>query len=272
VPVRAKKSFSSRFTSANAMSASAAFALSTYWGKRMAAAAARSETIATATMTSVSVKACCWLWRTILGTLPVGQESDQKIRLTPRFLVTFFTIQCFPEMLPTPLLSRHPWPVGHWGLMPDMLSMAASQVGHPVALFVLVESNNRLIHVRTVSSLGRWKRPFRPYLGRKKFPATGGIGIKRAEIDETGLHRSEFHELDPAALWIKAPHIELSDDVKAIRRSLIDIPAADAACIGKQIARGQASAGRSDRESEIEPGQKGMGGDPRHRHVCPGTG
>jgi hypothetical protein len=121
-----------------------------------------------------------------------------------------------------------------------MLSMTTSQVGHPIALFVLMKPDHRLIHVQTISSLRRWKRPFRPHIGRIEIPNTGEIGIKCPEIEQAGLYQSEFHEFDAAVPWIEPADIELSNDIETICGSSIDIPAADAACVGKQVARGQA--------------------------------
>jgi hypothetical protein len=44
---------------------------------------------------------------------------------------------------------QYPWSTCEWRLMPHMLSMAAGQVGHPIAVFILMKTNNRLLHQRT---------------------------------------------------------------------------------------------------------------------------
>ncbi|TKS61555.1 MAG: hypothetical protein EWM72_00303 [Nitrospira sp.] len=41
---------------------------------------------------------------------------------------------------------QHPGTIREGRLIPHMLPMAASQVGHPIALLILVIANNRLLH------------------------------------------------------------------------------------------------------------------------------
>jgi len=43
--------------------------------------------------------------------------------------------------------SLHPWAVCPGRIVPDMLTMAAFQFGHPVPLVVLVESDNSPFHM-----------------------------------------------------------------------------------------------------------------------------
>lgn len=49
-------------------------------------------------------------------------------------------------MLLTPRDGEHPWAIDEGGLMAYVLSMSTSQVGYPVALFILVISDDRLLH------------------------------------------------------------------------------------------------------------------------------
>ena len=49
-------------------------------------------------------------------------------------------------MLAAALAGDDPWPVHEWWLMPHMLSMAAGQIGHPIALFILMITDNGLVH------------------------------------------------------------------------------------------------------------------------------
>src|SRR5690349_16998120 len=49
-------------------------------------------------------------------------------------------------MLSAARLGQHPWPVGHRRLVTHVLPVAASQVGHPIAMFVLMVPRDRLVH------------------------------------------------------------------------------------------------------------------------------
>jgi len=41
---------------------------------------------------------------------------------------------------------QDPWATCERRLMPHMLSMTASQIGHPITLLILMKTNNRLLH------------------------------------------------------------------------------------------------------------------------------
>ncbi len=45
---------------------------------------------------------------------------------------------------------EYPGAIDEGGLMPDMLPMATGQIGHPVTLFILVISDDRLLHSTTM--------------------------------------------------------------------------------------------------------------------------
>jgi hypothetical protein len=62
------------------------------------------------------------------------------------FVITFFTVQQLPAVLLTPSVGQHPGPIGHRRLVPDMLPMAAGQIGHPIPIFILMISDDRLVH------------------------------------------------------------------------------------------------------------------------------
>ena len=49
-------------------------------------------------------------------------------------------------MLVAALSSDDPWAIHKRGLMPHVLPMAAGQIGHPVAVFVEMKSDNGLVH------------------------------------------------------------------------------------------------------------------------------
>jgi len=64
------------------------------------------------------------------------------------FLFTFFTVQHLSQVLFPARLCQHPWPEGHRRLVTNMLSMATSQIGHPITMLVQVKSNDRSVHGR----------------------------------------------------------------------------------------------------------------------------
>jgi hypothetical protein len=49
-------------------------------------------------------------------------------------------------MLAPAFLSQDPGPIRHRRLVPHMLTMAALEVGHPIAKFVQMKSDNGLLH------------------------------------------------------------------------------------------------------------------------------
>jgi hypothetical protein len=49
-------------------------------------------------------------------------------------------------MLVTPFCCQDPQSIRHWWLVAHMLTMAALEIGHPIAKFVQVISNNGLLH------------------------------------------------------------------------------------------------------------------------------
>jgi len=125
----------------------------------------------------VNACACLHLETTTAARVSVSHESDQKIPLTRRFF-TLFTIQRLAQMLPAAIFSEHPWTIAHRRLVADMLSMTAGQIGHPIALFVLVVSNDRLLHGDKGSCSERRKWPLRTHLGREECPVTRYISIE----------------------------------------------------------------------------------------------
>jgi hypothetical protein len=80
------------------------------------------------------------------GRLPVEGVTGQKFHQILRFFLTLFTIQHLSKMLVASGFGQHPWPVRHRRLVTHVLSMAAGQVGHPIAMLVLVIGNDRLVH------------------------------------------------------------------------------------------------------------------------------
>lgn len=66
-------------------------------------------------------------------------------RISSRFLA-LLTVQMSAEMLFTSRDSEYPRAIDERGLMPYVLSMTTAQIGNPVAIFILVISNDRLLH------------------------------------------------------------------------------------------------------------------------------
>jgi hypothetical protein len=54
------------------------------------------------------------------------------------------------QMLLTPCDGEYPRAIDEGGLMPYVLPMTTGQIGHPIAVFVLVISNDRLLHGTTM--------------------------------------------------------------------------------------------------------------------------
>ena len=64
-------------------------------------------------------------------------------------LLSFFTllaVQCATKMLLPPVLSENPRPAHKRRLMAHVLAMSAGQIGHPVAVFVLMKTDDGLMH------------------------------------------------------------------------------------------------------------------------------
>ncbi len=49
---------------------------------------------------------------------------------------------------------QDPWPFNQGGIMAYMLPVSTGQVGNPILVFILMISDNRLIHV---AGLDRWE-------------------------------------------------------------------------------------------------------------------
>jgi hypothetical protein len=75
---------------------------------------------------------------------PLGLPMDQYPCLTPAslFRIALAAIESLPNPVLAPFGRRHPSPLDPRRVMPDMLGMAALQVGHPVSLFVLVQGHD----------------------------------------------------------------------------------------------------------------------------------
>ena len=62
------------------------------------------------------------------------------------FFVTYDAIEQFPDEACASFLSQHPSPVLPRRIVAHMPSMPAFQIGDPLALFLLMETNNRTLH------------------------------------------------------------------------------------------------------------------------------
>jgi hypothetical protein len=69
-----------------------------------------------------------WLW-----------EIGGRIR-------AILAVQVCTKVLHAPFCCQHPGTIRERRLMTHMLPMAASQVSHPIAMLILMKTNNRLLH------------------------------------------------------------------------------------------------------------------------------
>jgi len=49
-------------------------------------------------------------------------------------------------MLSPAFFCQNPGSIRHWGLVAHVLTMATGQVGYPIAIFILMKTNNGLMH------------------------------------------------------------------------------------------------------------------------------
>ena len=62
------------------------------------------------------------------------------------FLFTFFTIERLSEMPSLAFCGEDPWPAHERRLMAHMLPMPTRQISHPIAVFVLMKTDDGLMH------------------------------------------------------------------------------------------------------------------------------
>lgn len=79
----------------------------------------------------------------------VQNLSRSRRRLGRRF-VALLAIQMGTHIPVASSGSEHPRAIREWRLMPYVLSMATGQIGNPVALFILVISDDRLLHLTMI--------------------------------------------------------------------------------------------------------------------------
>ena len=68
-------------------------------------------------------------------------------RSTARF-VALLAVQGLSKMLFPAFLCQDPGPIRHRRLVTHMLTMAALEVGHPIAIFIQMITNNWLLHAQ----------------------------------------------------------------------------------------------------------------------------
>jgi hypothetical protein len=61
-------------------------------------------------------------------------------------LLTLLTVQGRTEMPLTPAVGKNPWAVEERWVMSNMLPVPTGQIGNPIAMFVLVIADDRLLH------------------------------------------------------------------------------------------------------------------------------
>jgi hypothetical protein len=79
----------------------------------------------------------------------VQSLSSSRKRFSRRFLA-LLAVQMGAQMLLTSSNGEYPRAIDEGGLMPYVLPMTTGQIGHPIAVFVLVISNDRLLHGTTM--------------------------------------------------------------------------------------------------------------------------
>jgi hypothetical protein len=126
------------------------------------------------------------------------------------------------------------------GLMPHMLAMAAGQVGHPIAMFITMIPDNRLVHEVMLCVQFVIERPLAFFeselwaLRRRKVgPSFLAIRIETAEKHDLPVEMPKLREHGPAVLRIDDTGIELPHDIDHPFTRQIDIAASGIACVGK---------------------------------------
>ncbi len=89
----------------------------------------------------------------------VQNLSRSRGRFGRRF-VALLAIQMGTQILVASGDSENPRPTREWRLMTYVLSMTTGQIGNPIAVVVLVVSNDRLLHIVMILVLQeeRWNR------------------------------------------------------------------------------------------------------------------
>ena len=67
-----------------------------------------------------------------------------------RLLVALLTVQHIAKMLIAAGFGQHPRSIAHGRLMPHVLPMAAREIGHPIAVLILMIGDDRLVHEENV--------------------------------------------------------------------------------------------------------------------------
>ena len=78
------------------------------------------------------------------------QDLSGNWRRISSWFLAFLAVQMGAQMLLASSHGEHPRATDERGLMPYVLSMATGQIGDPVALFILVISNDRLLHIAMI--------------------------------------------------------------------------------------------------------------------------
>lgn len=73
--------------------------------------------------------------------------SQRVSRSEASRLFAFLTVQQRAEMALTPVIGQDPWTIKERWVMSNMLSMTTGQIGNPVAMLVLMITDDRLLHV-----------------------------------------------------------------------------------------------------------------------------
>lgn len=63
------------------------------------------------------------------------------------FVHAFFAKQRVSQKLRAPFFRCHPGPLLPWRVVPQVLRMAAFQIGYPVAVFVLMKRDDAAVHI-----------------------------------------------------------------------------------------------------------------------------
>jgi hypothetical protein len=76
----------------------------------------------------------------------VKRQQARSVRLRRPFLVAFFAVKDRAQTAPAPLARNHPLPVHPRRIVPHVLAVPAVQVGNPMALLVLMETDDLALH------------------------------------------------------------------------------------------------------------------------------
>lgn len=171
------------------------------------------------------------------------QDLSRSRRGLDRRFVALLAIQIGPHILVTSGDSEHPRAIDEWRLMSYVLSMTTGQLSNPIAIVILVISDDGLLHVVMIlvlqegvgiatprsdhrygflsDSLGFapmstfLERQLRPLSGRKILPSLFLILIETSYKYHVAIKMAKLSQACSAVLRIDDTRIILPDDIHA---------------------------------------------------------